>query len=389
MGPYMVIYFSHIGFSASQIGTVIATLALTNALSHIPAGQLVDKCERRRELMVTAVLLIALSILAIMYCHNFEFVLLVQVLIGVASALIPPVIGAISLGLVGHDDIAVRAGRNDSFNHAGNVSVAATIGISGMFLPMSSMLWLFIALCLFTTAAVLTIRHKDINEAWAKGLHITGQAEKVNPVGLKILLANRDFIIFLFAVLLFHLTNSALLPVVIQKIIKVCPAVTVKTIPLWSTSCIIMAELVMIFSANLAGRLANKGRKNLFLSCYLLVALRALLFAIIMQPVLLVSAQFLDGMSAGIYGVVCLTILADLAYGSGRFNLSQGIFNAFTAIGIAASNFLAGILIDTLGFSSTCLIATFVTLITFVFLTKLIPETKDRPPLSSLPVKGE
>jgi len=384
MGPYMVMYFSHEGFSASQIGTIIATLALTNALSHIPAGQLVDKCDRRRELMIVALLFIALSILAIVYCNSFAVVVLIQVFVGIASAITPPTLGAISLGLVGHQGIAARAGRNDSFNHAGNLTVAAIVGISGMFLPMSSILWLFIALCLMSIVIVLCIKHKDINEAWAKGIHTTEQEEKVNPIGLKMLLTNKDFIVFVIAVLLFHLTNSALLPVVIQKIVKVCPEVTPKMIPLWSTSCIVMAELVMIFSANLAGKLANKGRKNLFLSCYLLVAIRALLFAVLMQPVLLVSTQFLDGLSAGIYGVISLTILSDLAYGSGRFNLGQGIFNAFTAIGIAASNYLAGVLIDSVGFTATCLIAMTVTSGTLLFLIKLMPETKDRPPLSPI-----
>jgi predicted MFS family arabinose efflux permease len=145
-----------------------------------------------------------------------------------------------------------------------------------------------------------------------------------------------------------------------------------------------MAEIVMIYAAILAGRLASKGRKNLFLASYLFVALRALIFAVIMQPFILVAAQSLDGMSAGIYGVITLTMLSDLAYGSGRFNLSQGIFNAFTAIGIAASNYLAGILIDTVGFSSTCFISAVVTFISLVLVAKLMPETKDRPPVSSL-----
>jgi predicted MFS family arabinose efflux permease len=88
-------------------------------------------------------------------------------------------------------------------------------------------------------------------------------------------------------------------------------------------------------------------------------------------------------MSAGIYGVMGITILSDLAYGSGRFNLSQGIFNAVTAIGVAASNYLAGVLIDALGVSSTCLIAAAVTFISLLLVVKLMPETKDRPPLSA------
>ncbi len=384
MVPYMVIYFSHNGFSASQIGIMIATLALTNALCHIPAGQLVDMYRHRRWLMVLALLLIAISILAIMFSHSFQSVLFIQVILGIASAIIPPTLGALSLGLVGHDGIAARAGRNDAFNHAGNVSIALIVGIGGLFLPMQYMLWLFIMLCPLCALAVLTINDKDINEDWARGITAAEKANNIQAINLKILLTNRDFIVFIAAVLLFHLTNSALLPVVIQKIVKACSAGAANTIPLWSSSCIIVAEVVMIFSAIITGKLANKGRKYLFLASYLFVSLRAVIFALIMQPVLLVAAQSLDGMSAGIYGVMGITILSDLAYGSGRFNLSQGIFNAVTAVGVAASNYLAGVLIDALGVSSTCFISATVTFISLLLIAKLMPETKDRPPFSPI-----
>jgi MFS family permease len=382
MGPYIVIYFGYKGFSASQIGIMIATLALTNALCHIPAGQLVDTCTRRRALMVLAMLLIALSIVSIMFFQSFQLIELIMVILGIASALIPPILGALSLGLVGHSYIANRLGRNDAFNHAGNVSIALIVGLSGLFLPVPHMLWLFVALCPMVAFFVLAIKHTDINNDWARGMQTKGPAESTQAVSWKILLTNRDLIIFLFAVLLFHLTNSALLPVVIQKIIKCCPNVAANTIPLWSTSCIMMAEVVMIFSAIFTGKLANQGRKNLFLASYAFVALRAFIFALAVQPFILVSSQFFDGMSAGIYGVIGLTILTDLTAGTGRFNLSQGIFNAFTAIGIAASNYLAGVLIDSVGFSSTCFISAAVTFITLLLAAKLIPETKDRPPVA-------
>jgi MFS family permease len=376
IGPYMVIYFSYINFSASQIGSIIATLAISNAAAHIPAGQLVDKSKHRRELIALAMLLIMSCILSIMYCHDFKTVLLIQVILGIGSALIPPALGSLSLGLVGHDGIAARLGRNDAFNHAGNVTVAILVGIGGLFITIDNLLLLFVFICIVSIIVVSLIRYKDINESWAKGIATEGQTKEV--ISIKKLLPDRVLLFFLMAVLVFHLTNSALLPIVIQKIIKICPAVTTQTMPLWSSSCVLVAELVMIFSAVLAGKMAKKGRKNLFLACYLLVALRAVIFAIIMQPPLLVSAQFLDGLSAGIYGVIGLTMLSDIVYGSGRFNLSQGFFNAFTAIGIAASNYLAGVLIDNLGFSSTCVIACLTTLISFAFIAKLMPETKNR-----------
>ena len=51
-----------------------------------------------------------------------------QVLMGAASAIFAPAIAAVSLGLVGHARMSRRTGRNEAFNHAGNVGAAVLAG---------------------------------------------------------------------------------------------------------------------------------------------------------------------------------------------------------------------------------------------------------------------
>jgi hypothetical protein len=52
--------------------------------------------------------------------------------------------------------------------------------------------------------------------------------------------------------------------------------------------------------------------------------IRGLLFAFVHKAWLVVAIQILDGIGAGIFGVVAILVIADLTRGTGRFNLTQG-----------------------------------------------------------------
>lgn len=380
LASYLPIYFAHKGFSAAQIGAIIATLSLTAAVATTPAGQFVDRYPNKRYLLAINLFLFACCVLAMIFEHDFKLVLLIQIFIGIVCSIMAPTLGAISLGLVGHNRIAARLGRNDAYNHAGNVAVALAVGFIGLYFPVESIFYLVLFLCFSSILSVFVIHDKDINEAWATGL-----AERTNsahPIPIKAVIKSPGFLVFLIAVLLFHLANGALLPLVLQKIVHFPTNGATSLNSFWPTSCIIIAELVMIFAAIFTGKLANKGRKPLFLACYVCLALRALVFALVQSPVLLVAGQVFDGISAGVFGVISITIVSDLAYGSGHFNLSQGITYTFCAMGAAASNYLGGIFADKVGFEPACFILMFIGIIGLIFVAKAMPETKDRKPLS-------
>ena len=46
-------------------------------------------------------------------------------LIGIAAAIFPPAVAALTLGIVGPKKFAAQMGRTEAFNHAGNVGPAA------------------------------------------------------------------------------------------------------------------------------------------------------------------------------------------------------------------------------------------------------------------------
>ena len=60
--------------------------------------------------------------------------------------------------------------------------------------------------------------------------------------------------------------------------------------------------------------------------------MRALLFAVVNEPALVLVIQVLDGITAATLGIMVPLMIADITRGTGRFNLAQGIVG--TAMGV-------------------------------------------------------
>ena len=54
------------------------------------------------------------------------------------------------------------------------------------------------------------------------------------------------------------------------------------------------------------------------------------------------AIQLLDGIAAGIFGVVAVVIAADIIKGTGRFNLAQGLVALSVGVGAALRNLVSG-----------------------------------------------
>jgi hypothetical protein len=61
--------------------------------------------------------------------------------------------------------------------------------------------------------------------------------------------------------------------------------------------------------------------------------IRGLLYTMVRNPYALLAIQILDGIDAGIFGVVSVIVVADLARGTGRFNFIPGAINTGVSIG--------------------------------------------------------
>jgi MFS family permease len=95
-----------------------------------------------------------------------------------------------------------------------------------------------------------------------------------------------------------------------------------------------VAQCVMIPVALWAGRAANThGRKPVFMLGFCVLPVRGLLYTLSSNPYILVSIQILDGIGAGIFGVLSVLVVADLTRGTGRFNITNGTISTATGIG--------------------------------------------------------
>ena len=74
-----------------------------------------------------------------------------------------------------------------------------------------------------------------------------------------------------------------------------------------------------------------------------ILPIRGFLFTLMDSPFGVVAIQLLDGVAAGIFGVISIIIAADLMRGTGRFNFAQGLVALSTGLGAGASNLLSGL----------------------------------------------
>lgn len=377
IGPILSIYLrSNLGWDTSQVGMALATTGIVGALFQLPSGIIVDSIRFKRSLIAFACICIIFSCAILLSQTSLYPIIAAQSLVGLASSLIPPSIAAISLGLVGKDLFPKRVSTNESIVHAGTVIAIIIIGISAQLYGHS---WIIYGTLLFSILALIPIpfiNASEINYSVARELpliQIGTNETQVTPVNFLDLAKSKSILIFFSSVIVFHFANAAQLPLVGQELAKINP----DSDSIFMAGCIVLAQFVMVVVAFSLGFIINKiGRKRIFLFAFIFLILRALLFSITENSYYLLIIQLIDGISAGIFGVVAVVIVSDLATGTGRFNFLLGALGLCVGIGSSLSNIFAGFITVAygfhVGFISLAFIAT-IGLFTYAF---VLQETK-------------
>lgn len=372
VGPYLSVFLKGAqNWQPGDIGIAMAVPTIAGAVFQIPAGLLVDGLKVKRFLIAVSSLLIVAGCLAIVLYPAFWAVIASQAILGAASAIIPPAIAALSLGLVGHRLLDARVSRNQVFNHGGNFLAAILAGGFGRALGYD---WIFYLVCAFafaSAAIVLMINPVEINHELARG----GESADRNyePLPLRDLLKRRDLIVFLASVVLFHFGNAAMLPMAGQVLAQAHPGSDAITL----SACIIVAQCVMGGVAWTVGKAIGwgYGRKTIFLVAFATLPVRGLLFSFTANPFGVVAIQVLDGVAAGIFGVIAVLIASDLMRGTGRFNLAQGLVALAVGIGAGLSNLSSGFVVQWYGYPAGFLYLAAIALVALVFFVAFMPET--------------
>ncbi|MBV8359747.1 MAG: MFS transporter, partial [Deltaproteobacteria bacterium] len=373
LGPFLAIYLmASRGWKPEMIGIALAAQGYAAVVAQTPAGALVDWIRPKRMAIAFAAIAIGVGAIIIVRVNSLAPVVGAQILIGVVAVVIPPAIAAISLGLVGRPGFARRAGRNEAFNHAGNLMAALTCGAVGYFFRRS---WIFYMAALIsgvTALAALAINENDIDHALAREAPPEDHGHPAAATPLWSVLRDYRIAVFAACAILFHFANTAMLPLLAMRL----SAGHAHESTLYMSACIVIAQLVMVVVAPLAGRFAPRwGRKPVLLIGFAALPIRGILYILTNSPYLLVSIQILDGLGAGIWGVVWVIIAADLARGTGRFNLIQGLIATGVAIGASSSNLATGFIAQHFGYDAGFLALAAIAVGGFATLSLAMPET--------------
>ncbi len=374
-GPFVSVYLTTERWTQFDIGLVLSAAGFVSLLGQMPGGALVDAARSERFVAGVAIITICVSALTYAALPIFPVVLAGSILHALASCVLGPAMVAISLGLVGHAAIGERLGRNARFASIGNGLAAAVMGACGYLLSARAVFIVTVLLLIPALLALRTISPKEIDPEQAHGAR-PRRPEIKPPIKPGELMHNRPLLIFAGCLLLFHLANGSMLPLM--------GSVMTMRSAQWATlliaACIVVPQLVVAaLSPWFGSRAEIWGRRPLLLIGFAALPIRGVLFALVSNPLLLVGVQLLDGITAAVFAVMVPLVVADLTRGTGRFNLGQGIIGTATGIGASLSATFAGYMTDRFGsvpaFAGLALIA----LAGLMLLWFMMPETRPEP----------
>jgi MFS family permease len=371
-GPFIAVYLTTQKWTQVEIGFVLSIGGIIGLLGQMPGGAIVDAARSERVVAGFAVAAIGAAALAYAVWPIFPVVAAAATLHALASCVLGPAIAAISLGLVGPFAMGERLGRNARFASLGNGSAAALMGACGYLLSSRSVFLVTFILAIPTLLALSRIREREIDIVQAHGA-IPREAPDKKATSVFSLIRQRPLLIFAASVLLLQLANAAMLPLM-------AGVVTTRSsqwAPVLIAACIIVPQAIVALTSPSVGRKAQQwGRRPLLLLGFGALAIRGVLFATVTDPYLLVAVQVFDGITAAVFSVMVPLIVADVAFGTGHFNLAQGIVGTATGIGASLSTVLAGYVSDKLGSSTAFLGLAGVAVIGLLMIWLIMPETR-------------
>jgi MFS family permease len=123
--PLIGVFLREHQWRYDAIGIATAAAGLGTLLLQTPAGIFTDRISSRRLLFAIAAILTGLCYSIIPFLPNSHRVVDAFLFVsGAAQSFFPPLLGALALGLVGHDVLNKMAGENQGWNHAGNIAAA-------------------------------------------------------------------------------------------------------------------------------------------------------------------------------------------------------------------------------------------------------------------------
>ena len=365
-GPFVAVYLTTHKWTQIQIGFALTVGTVVSLISQLPAGALVDAARNKRVAAGGALLGVITAALLLAIWPTELPVIIAQSLQAVASCVLTPAIAAISLHLVGHAALGERLGRNARFASIGNGLAAAAMGGTGAYLSSRAVFLLTAALCVPALLSLLAI---------GRGPHARRQttSQPFDWQSLRQLFTDRRLLIFAACVLLFHLSNAAMLPLI-------GGAITMRSgdfANMIIAACIVVPQGVVALCSPWVGRsAASMGRRPMLLLGWAALPLRAVLLAVLPGAWLPIGAQAISGISAAVFGVMFPLLAADITRGTSHFNLCMGALGLAMFLGAGLSTTLGGWIADAFGVPLAFIVLAFIGLLGTLVVWLAMPETR-------------
>lgn len=121
IGPFLGVFLQQRGWAAGPIGLVMTLGGVAGMAVTAPAGALVDHTTRKRSYVIVSGVFTVLASALIFVSQDFWLIAGSQVATAIAGAAIGPAVAGITLGIVRQRGFNRQNGRNQAFNHAGNM----------------------------------------------------------------------------------------------------------------------------------------------------------------------------------------------------------------------------------------------------------------------------
>jgi len=351
IGPFISVFLLEHGWASGTIGTALTIGNVAGMLIATPVGGLIDLSRHKRLWVILPGLAVVAASSIILLWQNFWAVAASQVATSTAGAAIVPAVTGITLGMVKQRGFNRQNGRNQAFNHAGNMIGAAASGYLGWQFGYVAVFLLAAVFGAITIACVLLIPPETIDYHAARG----GKEDdpESQPSALTILLKHKPLLVLALGLAIFHLGNAAIVPLYSMAAVADSRA----NGPSFVATTIVVAQGVMVV-ASIVGMRFAEGRTYwpILLVSFLVLPLRGILAYLLQGWWGVVPIEILDGIGTGLQSVAVPGMVARSLSGTGRVNLAQGAVITIQGAGAAVSPALGGWIAAWIGFSPTFLV---------------------------------
>ena len=366
--PFLNDFLHDKGWRYDTIGAATAIGGLGVLAAQTPAGIVVDRSHHPRRLLIAASLALGFAYGVLPYVPlSLASVFGLLFFSGVMQALFLPLLSALAIALAGRVGINRVIGMNQVFFHTGNIALAGLTIVLMRWESIGAIFMVTLITSVCAAACVPLISAKDLRRPKLISVGLKGRSSTKLP-------RDRRIPILLGCITLFNLANApstALVALYINHLGGSKAQIA---------NVVLIGQLVMVGAAWLAGRLGDAwGRKPLMIACFIALPVRILLYAAVHEARWLPLIQTLDGIGGGIYGVVVVSICADICGKRPCFNTLVGLTATTLAFGGVLGPLLAGLFVEYLGFGMAfAALAAVAAVGALLYLWKM-PETLGRP----------